>query len=190
MALWIKLLGFMKSVNIKFAAFVLMLRGMATALAPFFVVMGVILTMFAHLFYFRNSEIDASEFGFHDDGAPTPFYPLATLYKSLFLLAFVGDFDADAFPTDWDICLLVSFIVLVVIIMMNVLIAIVSDEYDRCMAMAYELYWTERWKQVSQASLIYPALPEILLCRIDRRAVYKVVEKELKDSGRMEIESR
>ena len=113
------------------------------------------------------------------DEAPTPFYPLSTLYKSLFLLAFVGDFDADAYPTDWDICLLASFIILVVIIMMNVLIAIVSDEYDRCMALAYELYWTERLDQVRETALIYPALPMFLQGKVDGEAVKSVVQEEM-----------
>ena len=79
--------------------------------------------MFTDVLYLRNGGIESTAFGFHDDGAPTPFAPISTAFQSLFLLAFVGDFDFDAYVGNlWNVVLFDLFVFLVVIVMMNVLI--------------------------------------------------------------------
>lgn len=175
LALWIKFLAFMKSANLKFAAFVLMLRELVTALAPFLAVMIVILVMFVHVYYFRNSDEHSSKYEFHDDEITSPFYPLSTLAKSLTLLALVGQFDVAAYDKSvWDTSLLIIFCIIVNVVMINVLIAIVSDEYDRCMALAFELYWTEQLRQVTESSLVFPEAVTGLVAQTDPLTIKKV----------------
>ena len=41
----------------------------------------------------------------------------------------LGDFDRDVFTSDFELMLFVMYVTLVVIVMLNVLIAIVSDSY-------------------------------------------------------------
>ena len=47
----------------------------------------------------------------------------------MFNMGFLGDFDRDVFSSDFENMLFVSYVTLVVIVMLNVLIAIVSDSY-------------------------------------------------------------
>ena len=41
----------------------------------------------------------AEEYGLHDDDPDNPFYPMDKTIKTLFLLAFAGDFEPDVFGT-------------------------------------------------------------------------------------------
>ena len=66
-----------------------------------------------------------------------------TMYN-LILLGFVGDFDADNFDKVVLRVLLVFYIIVVIVIFLNVLIAIVSDSYEMAMAQAEALYYRSR----------------------------------------------
>ena len=44
-------------------------------------------------------------------------------------MGMLGDFDRDVFTSDFELMLFVMYVTLVVIVMLNVLIAIVSDSY-------------------------------------------------------------
>ena len=84
-----------------------MLFRMVRDLKEFMVVMLIFLLMFGNIFYFRNYDLLAEDYGFHDDDPPNPFYPLGNTVKTLYLLAFAGDFDADAFSGTDSFVLLV-----------------------------------------------------------------------------------
>ena len=175
LALWVKFLAFLKSTNPKFSAFVLMLQHLFTTLLPFLSVVIVILVMFVHVYYYRNSDEPSEKYG-----VESPFYPLSTLFKSLALLALVGHLDATAYDESvWDISLLLFFLFGINVVMINVLIAIVSDEYDRCMALAFELYWTEQLSYVTEASLVVPAFIMNLFGLREKKLSKKQVKDKL-----------
>ena len=79
-----------------------MLETILHDLQVFSVVIIIVMMMFGHVFYLRLGGLDADSFGYHDDGAPNPFARLGRTFMSLFLLGFVGDFDADTFQTPVD----------------------------------------------------------------------------------------
>ena len=88
--------------------------------------------MFTHVLFVRNRDLDASDLDLHD-GSESPFFDFWNLLYHLWLVAAVGDLDPDAYGTSPVNQTLLSIILFViVVVMMNVLIAIVSDEYDRC----------------------------------------------------------
>jgi len=84
-----------------------MLFRMASDLKEFLVVMFIFLCMFVSIFYYRNYDLPTEEYGFHDDDPENPFYPLGHTLQTLYLLAFAGDFDADAFGGTESFVLLV-----------------------------------------------------------------------------------
>ena len=78
---------------------------------------------------------------------------------NLILLGFVGDFDADNFDKVVLRVLLVFYIIVVIVIFLNVLIAIVSDSYDLSMAKAEGLFLRSRCELITETALIASLLP-------------------------------
>ena len=72
---------------------------------------------------------------------------------------FVGEFDPDNFDEVAVRILLVFFILVVMIVFLNVLIAIVSDSYDLSMAKAEGLFLRSRYELITETALIASLLP-------------------------------
>ena len=72
---------------------------------------------------------------------------------------FVGEFDPDNFDEVAVRVLLVFFILVVMIVFLNVLIAIVSDSYDLSMAKAEGLFLRSRCELITETALIASLLP-------------------------------
>jgi len=78
--------------------------------------------------------------------------------------------------------------------MSNVLIAIVSEAYEKCMATAYDIYWSIYLNQVTETEMVFPYLPHMLKrqpdCMID--TVLEMVKEEAiyGDRARQELEER
>ena len=80
-------------------------------LREFILVMGTLVMGFAVILFFNNIGTDASEFGFHDDGQDSPFYPYTNMLQSMFLFAFVQDVDYDAYKHTYaNIAIYVAFV--------------------------------------------------------------------------------
>jgi len=79
------------------SAFIAVIETVVIDLKEFIVVMGTLVMAFAVILFFNNIGTDASEFGFHDDGQDSPFYPYTNMLQSMFLFAFVQDVDYDAY---------------------------------------------------------------------------------------------
>ena len=115
----------------------------------FMVVMIVIMLMFANVLYFRNIGPKKADL-YLDDGADDPFTPRPTAFQTVFLLGFVGDFDRGSYPSTADQILLDCFVVVINIVMLNLLIAIVSESFDSAMSDAFTLYWSARYDIVRE----------------------------------------
>ena len=72
---------------------------------------------------------------------------------------FIGEFDPDNFDEVAVRVLLVFFILVVMIVFLNVLIAIVSDSYDLSMAKAEGLFLRSRCELITETALIASLLP-------------------------------
>ena len=81
---------------------------------------------------------------------------------------FIGEFDPDNFDEEVVRCLLVFYVLVVMVVLLNVLIAIVSDSYDISMAKAEALYYRSRLELITEmgpvASLLLPKWmqPEVI----------------------------
>lgn len=64
--------------------------------------------------------------------------------KSTILLGDFGNFERDTFATAFSVVLIVIFTFMVVIVLLNVLIAIVSDSYEKCLIRSQSLFGRAR----------------------------------------------
>ena len=100
LALWLKFLGFVKSLTRELATFVLMINIILYDVKEFVLVLFIFISMFCHVFFLRLGETELDEFGFHDSGQDSPWAPLGQAYQTLYTLGFLGDYDNDYF-TSW-----------------------------------------------------------------------------------------
>jgi len=138
--------------------------------------------MFASAFYLYIGPRKSAEFGFHDDGAPNAYRNFGYTVYNLILLGFVGDFDADNFDKVVLRVLLVFYIIVVIVIFLNVLIAIVSDSYDLSMAKAEGLYLRSRLELITETAPIASRLPQWMLPTNDKYSIKKSITEALDDA--------
>ena len=100
-------------------------------------------------------------------GAPNAFESVRMTIFSLLLLGFIGDYDLDNYPNPADRTYLVLFLVVVVIVQLNILIAIVSDSYDAAMAKSEALYYRSHLELVTETAWAAKRFPRRLLPTID-----------------------
>ena len=99
---------------------------------------------------------------------------------------FVGEFDPDNFDEEVVRVLLVFFVLVVMVVLLNVLIAIVSDSYDISMAKAEALYYRSRLELITEmgpvASLLLPKWmqPEVIKKLADGRKFFDELADALK----------
>jgi len=155
MILWMKTLGFLKAFSIKFATFVLMLEQTVRDIQPFLVVLAVFLFAFATVFHLRLAGWDHDRFHFHDDGELNPFRSVKDLLQALVMLAFVGDFDYNAYPRGVDVFWLDCFLFVMIVVMLNVLIAIVCDSYTDAVEHGDRLFWRARLEQLTEIRVVW-----------------------------------
>ena len=74
---------------------------------------------------------------------------------------FVGEFDPDNFDEVAVRVLLVFYVLVVMVVLLNVLIAIVSDSYDISMAKAEALYYRSRLELITEMAPIASRLPKL-----------------------------
>jgi len=148
--------------------------------------------MFGHIFYFRNFGRIGEDFDMEDDDG-SPYHSYGNIFKTLYMLAFMGEFEAAYFDVDgFNEVFFFLFILIIVLIMMNVLIAIVSEAYEDCMATSHEIYWSIFYEQVTEYSMLFQRLMNgsQLMNRLkkygnyDREKVKELLKEEMIDGDR------
>ncbi|GMH99966.1 hypothetical protein TrVE_jg4698 [Triparma verrucosa] len=145
---WMKVLGFAKAFSQQIATFVLMLSTIFRDLFSFMAVLAIILVMFGHAFYLVLSDNKAS------DGDEIDFTNISGTAWSLYLMI-LGSFEFSDFSGVWGQGLFICYSFLVVIILLNVLIAIVSDSYDAVLVTSTELFWRSRLELVAEITTTF-----------------------------------
>ena len=110
---------------------------------------------------------------------------------SLLLLGFIGDYDLDNYPNPADRTYLVLFLVVVVIVQLNILIAIVSDSYGAAMAKSEALYYRAHLELVGETATIASRyIPQRLLPKVDEDWIKKRLAAALEDADDGEDQGR
>ena len=147
--LWLRALGFLKTVNMQLATFVLATVQITKDLSWFLLILFAVVASFSQMFYTLLLPPECA------DGADsTPSTNVETslvckpseYYLAVYsiLLGDYGQFDREDFHTPFSVFLIVLFSFMVVIVLLNVLIAIVSDSYEKCLIRSQFLFGRAR----------------------------------------------
>ena len=94
---------------------------------------------------------------------------------------FIGEFDPDNFDEVVVRYLLVFYVLVVMVVLLNVLIAIVSDSYDISMAKAEALYYRSRLELITETAPIASRLPKWMLPTNDEESITESITEALDD---------
>jgi hypothetical protein len=148
---WVKFLNVIRGLNKEIASFVLMIEFILADLSSFMIVQMLMMVMFGHAFYLELSE---KKMGSQDDSSSNPFATkwdtIQTLIKTLF-----GDFDSSVYTYNYVKAIFFLYMFLIIIIMLNVLIAIVSDSYARAMEQSNQIYCRSRLQLIVEMKTIF-----------------------------------
>ena len=94
---------------------------------------------------------------------------------------FIGEFDPDNFDEVVVRYLLVFYVLVVMVVLLNVLIAIVSDSYDISMAKAEGLFLRSRCELITETAPIASRLPKWMLPTNDEESITESITEALDD---------
>jgi len=167
--LWLRFLGFLRGTNIKMATFILMLQEISVNVDTFLVVLALILVMFAmlyHILLVDNKSLDDDEWNSFD----------TSLWKVWGYS--IGEVDESAFPTESSYFLFTAFGLTIVIIMMNILIAIVSDSYTDAVNRSAPLFWRARVELIAEYEPLLPKLyDDDVVALMDQKILRDIAKK-------------
>jgi hypothetical protein len=130
----VKLFGFLKGTSMKMATFILMLQEISFNVDSFIVVFFLMLLMFTLMYHILLRD---------ENGRTKDWMEFDVSLWQVWTYA-LGEFDDVGYQTDNAHLLFSFFMLVMVIIMMNILIAIVSDSYDDAMKRSAQIYWRAR----------------------------------------------
>jgi len=156
--LWMKVLGFLKVVNKEMSTFILALNQILQDLKYFALVLAVIIFMFGDMLHIAVSTKDNGLYCILGEeldelNGPTQDFcsdkPIDSYLRVYALL--LGDFELDDWrDTDGITVLFVIFTLIGVVILLNVLIAVISDSYERAKIQSLLLFGRARVTFVAQ----------------------------------------
>ena len=149
MLLWFRMLGFIKGTNAKLATFVLALFQIFEDLGAFMVVLVMLLATFLHgIFIYAHRKGIGSDI--------ESFESIKNLALRLIGMT-LGEYDVDDYSESWlMLTYFMSYMLLMTIVMLNVLIAIVSDSYDSVMIRSKKLFLRAKFQIVGDMMLMFP----------------------------------
>jgi len=158
-SMWLRLLGYIRVFSVKLAKFVQILFHIAQEIYAFCVVLAVAMCAFASMFYIvLNPREQIHDHNHETDAAfDNPPEALLTVFRMM-----LGDFDRAWFDggsqaaTSFSLVLLVGYLFIIMILMLNVLIAVVSDEYDRANTRAHHVFQRARLETVALMVALFP----------------------------------
>merc|ERR1712196_540546 len=149
MLLWFRMLGLIKGTKTKLATFVLALFQIFDDMGSFMVVLIMLLMMFLHGIFIYA----------HHKGMGSDVESFASI-KNLALRLVgmtLGEDDVDDYSESWlMLTYFMSYMLLMTIVMLNVLIAIVSDSYDSVMIRSKKLFLRAKFQIVADMMLMFP----------------------------------
>lgn len=122
--LWLRVLSFLKGTNIHLATCVQAVVQVARDVVWFCSIISILVIAFSQMFFTVLAPTSCSKEGTCKQ---------AEYFLSTYALSVFQDFEREKFTTVFSALLVVVYSVLVLLVMMNVLIAVASDSYDKCL---------------------------------------------------------
>jgi len=138
--LWIKFLAMMKTINRQLATFTLAIFEITRDIIWYIIILVIFVLSFAQMFYTLIVPDSCYKKPLEDECDPDEYY----LKVYTILLGDFGLFEREDFDNRVSLSLFIFFSMVVVILLMNVLIAIISDSYEKCMVKSKGLFGRTR----------------------------------------------
>jgi len=136
--LWIKLISFLKVLNRQLATFVLSIMQIARDILWFLLILLILIIAFTQMFY-----TVLPPRVLYEDGDTTGLNNIWEYYVLTYMIV-LGEFDRQTFKNTFSVILFCLYTFWVVIIMLNVLIAIVGDSYEKSTVRSESLFGRAR----------------------------------------------
>ncbi len=139
--LWLRVLSLLKAINIQMATFVLAILQITKDIFWFCVILATLVVSFSQMFFTLLAPTSCAT----EDGTEMVCKPTEYLLRSYtILLGDFGTFEREQFVNGFSVFLIVCYSFLVTVVLLNVLIAIASDSYDKCLLRSQHLFGRAR----------------------------------------------
>jgi hypothetical protein len=139
--LWLRVLSFLKAINIQLATFILAIVTITKDIMFFCVILLALVVSFSQMMFTLIAPSECASSGSEASECNQSDY---LLNSYIMLLGDFGNFERESFTTGFSVFLLVAYSFLVTVILMNVLIAIASDSYEKCLLKSQKLFGRAR----------------------------------------------
>ena len=138
--LWLRVLSFLKAINCQLATFVLAILQITRDVMWFSFILFCLVICFGQMFYTLMVPPTC------DSGSGERVCTQSEYYLKVYaiLLGDFGAFRRDDFTSMFSVLLLVLFSFMVVLVLLNVLIAVASDSYEKCLLRSRQLFGRAR----------------------------------------------
>lgn len=149
--LWLRVLNFLKAINMQLATFVLAILQITKDIFWFCVIILTLVVSFAQMFFTVLAPPACATGNFSDiDKQCKQNEYLLKVYT--ILLGDFGDFKREDFVTNFSVFLVVFYSFFVTLVLVNVLIAIASDSYEKCLLKSQKLFGRARVMLIAELS--------------------------------------
>lgn len=139
--LWLRVLSLLKAINMQLATFVLAILQITKDIIWFCVILLVLVVSFSQMFF---TLLAPSSCATEDPSAMECKQTEYLLRVYTILLGDFGDFEREQFTSGFSVFLVVFYSFLVTVVLLNVLIAIASDSYEKCLLRSQNLFGRAR----------------------------------------------
>lgn len=145
--LWLRVLSLLKAINMQLATFVLAILQITKDITWFCVILLIIVVSFSQMFFTLLAPSTCASTGSDSMECKQGDY-LLRVYT--ILLGDFGNFELERFQSGFSVFLLVLYSFLVTVVLLNVLIAIASDSYEKCLLRSQHLFGRARIMLVAE----------------------------------------
>jgi hypothetical protein len=139
--LWLRVLSLLKGINMQLATFVLAILQIAKDIIWFCVILLTLVVSFSQMFFTLLAPPSCAT---ADASAMECKQSEYLLRVYTILLGDFGNFEREQFTSGFSIFLVVFFSFLVTVVLLNVLIAVASDSYEKCLVRSQNLFGRAR----------------------------------------------
>lgn len=145
--LWLRVLSFLKGLNRQLATFVLAILQITNDVFWFCVILLVMIVSFAQMFYTLMVPKECAQLPLNAEPCRQDEYYLKVY---TILLGDYGLYEREEFSTMISVVLAVLFTFIVVVLLLNVLIAVASDSYEKCLLRSQNLFGRARVMMIAE----------------------------------------
>ena len=139
--LWLRVLNFLKAINMQLATFVLAILQITKDIFWFCIILLTLVVSFSQMFFTLMAPPQCATGELQGRQCQQSEY-LLSVYS--ILLGDFGIFTREDFASGFSVLLVVLYSFLVTVVLLNVLIAIASDSYEKCLLKSKKLFGRAR----------------------------------------------